>query len=111
MTDNYEWLNDARCAAQDCDALYEQGAIQKEARVVCAECRVRMECLIDALNRRENFGVWGGLNERERRAILKAYKDVTDWGEWIEQSTEPLAAELRECVFPKVFSLLRDKAQ
>lgn len=110
MSDKYDWLNQARCAAQECDGLYEQGAIQREARLICAECRVRIECLSDALDRRENFGVWGGLNERERRAILKAYGDVDDWQEWITTSQDQLARELRECVFPKVFSLLRKGA-
>lgn len=107
MSDNYDWISQARCAAQDCDGLYEQGPVQKEARLICAECTVRLECLVDALERRENFGVWGGLNERERRAILKAFGNVDDWEEWIATSSEPLARELRECVFPKVFSLIR----
>lgn len=107
MPDKYDWLSQARCASQSCDGLYEQGAIQREARTICAECSVRIQCLSDALTRRENFGVWGGLNERERRAILKAYDQVEDWDHWIATSTDPLAREIRECVFPKVFSLLR----
>lgn len=112
MADKYDWLTLARCATQDCDGLYEQGPIQKEARLICAECSVRLECLVDALERRENFGVWGGLNERERRAIVKAYGDeVEDWEQWIATSSEPLAKEIRECVFPKVFSLLRRSSQ
>lgn len=107
MSEKYDWLTQARCAAQNCDGLYEQGAIQKEARTICAECCVRIQCLADALDRKENFGVWGGLNERERRAILKAYADVDDWEEWIANSSDPLAREIRECVFPKVFALTR----
>lgn len=107
MSDKYDWLTQARCAVQNCDGLYEQGAIQKEARTICADCSVRIQCLADALERRENFGVWGGLNERERRAILKVYTEVDDWEVWINTSADPLARQIRESVFPKVFALTR----
>jgi len=36
---------------------------------VCAGCAVRAECLQEALDRGERFGVWGGLSEGERRAL------------------------------------------
>lgn len=107
MSENYEWVAYARCASEDSDGLFEQGPVQREARHVCVECVVRLECLSNALDKRENFGVWGGLTERERRAILKAYPHVTDWNEWIHASADPLAVEMRERVFPKVFSLIR----
>ena len=35
-------------------------------------CAVRTECLADALDNRIEFGVWGGMTERERRALLAA---------------------------------------
>ena len=34
-------------------------------------CPVRTECLADALDNRVEFGVWGGMTERERRALLR----------------------------------------
>jgi len=34
-------------------------------------CEVRPECLNDALQRREAHGIWGGLSERERRALAR----------------------------------------
>jgi WhiB family redox-sensing transcriptional regulator len=39
------------------------------AKRICADCPVRRECLEYALRVREPFGIWGGLNESERRAI------------------------------------------
>jgi hypothetical protein len=36
---------------------------------VCAACEVRAECLRQALDRGERFGVWGGLSLRERRVL------------------------------------------
>jgi WhiB family redox-sensing transcriptional regulator len=38
-----------------------------------------MECLADALDNRIEFGVWGGMTERERRALLRRHPSVTSW--------------------------------
>jgi WhiB family redox-sensing transcriptional regulator len=43
----------------------------EEAKAVCAICPVRQLCLEHALNYRERDGVWGGLNERERRRLVR----------------------------------------
>jgi WhiB family redox-sensing transcriptional regulator len=40
---------------------------------------VRYECLADALDNRTEFGVWGGMTERERRALLRRHPDVVSW--------------------------------
>ncbi len=42
-------------------------------------CAVRTECLADALDHRVEFGVWGGMTERERRALLRRRPDVLSW--------------------------------
>lgn len=36
---------------------------------VCAACTVRAECLADALDRGERYGVWGGLSYYERKRL------------------------------------------
>jgi WhiB family redox-sensing transcriptional regulator len=43
---------------------------ETRAREICGECPVVEECLDYALEIREPHGIWGGLNETERRAIL-----------------------------------------
>src|SRR5690625_5487877 len=60
------WTAQAACAGQDPDDLFVRGAAQRQAREICFTCPVRLECLIDALDNRIQFGVWGGLTERER---------------------------------------------
>jgi WhiB family transcriptional regulator, redox-sensing transcriptional regulator len=42
---------------------------ESEAKRICAGCPVQRECLEYALRVREPFGIWGGLNETERRAL------------------------------------------
>ena len=40
---------------------------EEAAKAVCGACEVRPECLAEALRDRDLVGVWGGLNDRERR--------------------------------------------
>lgn len=61
------------------DELFVEGAAQRDARSVCAACVVRLECLADALDSRADFGVWGGMTERERRALLRRRPEVESW--------------------------------
>ncbi|MFJ9037423.1 WhiB family transcriptional regulator [Streptomyces sp. NPDC102406] len=39
---------------------------------VCVACPVRAECLEDALDRDEPWGIWGGLTKRQRRDLLRS---------------------------------------
>ena len=57
------------------------GARQREARNFCRACPVRTECLAHALDQRIEFGVWGGMTERERRALLRSRPHVTSWAD------------------------------
>lgn len=64
------WLDDALCRQVDSEAFFpEKGASTRPAKRVCRKCRVRVECLDYALETGQRFGVWGGLSERERRAL------------------------------------------
>lgn len=74
-----EWAPLGRCAGSDPDALFVQGKAQRAAKVVCKGCPVVAECLADALDNRTEFGVWGGMTERERRALLRRRPDVRSW--------------------------------
>jgi len=44
---------------------------ESRAKVICEQCNVRHPCLDFALRIREPHGIWGGLNESERRALLE----------------------------------------
>ncbi len=77
------WINDwpahAACRGVDPDRLFVQGAAQNRAKAICAGCPVRTECLADSLDNQIEFGVWGGMTERERRALLRRRPDVLSW--------------------------------
>jgi WhiB family redox-sensing transcriptional regulator len=74
-----DWPRLAACRDGDPDALFVQGAEQNVAKRVCRGCPVRFECLADALDNRIEFGVWGGMTERERRALLRRHPHVVSW--------------------------------
>jgi WhiB family redox-sensing transcriptional regulator len=43
---------------------------ESRAKAICATCSVRRPCLEYALRIREPHGIWGGLNEVERKQVL-----------------------------------------
>ena len=72
------WVGDARCIGEDPELFFPVGtsgpaASQAEAaKSVCGRCPVRAECLEWSLTTCQDAGVWGGLDEEERRAIRRA---------------------------------------
>lgn len=51
----------------------EQRQVREQAaKRICQSCPVSEECLAAALDRHESHGIWGGLNEIERRVLLRA---------------------------------------
>jgi WhiB family redox-sensing transcriptional regulator len=48
----------------------EKEAREARAKAICAACPVRRPCLDYALRIREPHGIWGGLNEVERKQVL-----------------------------------------
>lgn len=47
---------------------------ERRAKRICEECSLVKFCLDHAINTKEPFGIWGGLNEKERRAHTKKSK-------------------------------------
>lgn len=70
------WVRWAACRTAPPDLFFPEGSAvevyekTEEAKAVCRTCPVVRSCRTDALKRGEASGIWGGLDERERRAIL-----------------------------------------
>ena len=75
------WVGRASCRVGRPDDLFAKGAAQQTAKVICQRCPVVAECLADALDNRTEYGVWGGMTERERRALLRRRPDVKSWAQ------------------------------
>jgi|YelNatPaOPRAMG01_1025707.scaffolds.fasta_scaffold225432_1 WhiB family redox-sensing transcriptional regulator len=76
------WVSKALCRSANPDELFVRGAAQRKAAVICRHCPVMLECGADALDNRVEFGVWGGMTERQRRALLKQHPEVVSWAEF-----------------------------
>jgi WhiB family redox-sensing transcriptional regulator len=65
----------AACATADPEIFFTAGAeSDAAAKQYCTACPVRNSCSDYALAAREEFGVWGGLTEGERKTLLSKAK-------------------------------------
>lgn len=88
MTWNDQWAESASCRSGRPDELFVRGAAQNRAKVICGQCPVRTECLAEALDNNIEWGVWGGMTERERRALLRRRPNVRSWRRLLEAARE-----------------------
>ncbi|MFZ2014870.1 MAG: WhiB family transcriptional regulator [Nocardioides sp.] len=87
MNWNQDWAAQAACRGQQPDKLFVRGAEQNKAKQVCGACSVRTECLAEALDNQIEWGVWGGMTERERRALLRRRPNAS-WRAVLEAARE-----------------------
>lgn len=67
-----EWVDKAACAPMPTQIFFADDAPTKEkAKQTCGGCAVRRECLEYALVARIDAGIWGGLDEDERRRLWR----------------------------------------
>ncbi len=80
--DNHDWRGHAACASADPNLFFPVGVTGTAlpqidaAKVVCSHCSVRMACLDYAILTNQQYGVWGGCTEDERRAIRRRWRRV-----------------------------------
>lgn len=76
--DEMEWQVKAACRGVSTDIFYyaetQRGALRKQyevqAKQICNECPVRMQCAAHAIRTDEPHGVWGAMTTRERRLAM-----------------------------------------
>jgi len=82
-----DWAPYAACRETKPDELFVRGAEQNRAKLLCHGCPVRTECLAEALDNQIEWGVWGGMTERERRALLRRHPGAS-WRQLLEAARE-----------------------
>lgn len=114
LTNPDDWTLDARCRGLE-DALFPDGKDQKRARAVCTGCPVRAHCLAEALDHKIEWGVWGGLTERERRQLLRQRPGVTSWravllaGDPVLADDRPIESQAARLITPTPVSSAGDE--
>jgi WhiB family redox-sensing transcriptional regulator len=80
VAEEWLWQQSARCRGEDPRLFFhpdnERGRArarrQHRAKAICDQCPVVARCREHSLKFQEPFGVWGGLSEGERVALLAA---------------------------------------
>lgn len=72
------WQMKAACRGPQATVFFPPSHVERKdekltregrAKAICADCLVRGDCLDYAIRIREPHGIWGGLNEVERKQI------------------------------------------
>ena len=73
------WRELAACTAHDPNLFFPVGdtgpALEQiaQAKQICAECPIKVECLTYAIESNQVNGVWGGTTEQERRLMRRRW--------------------------------------
>ncbi|MGN6324512.1 WhiB family transcriptional regulator [Pseudolysinimonas sp.] len=67
-----DWKDEGLCAETSPDLFFPgKGEPTTPAKKICVACDVKERCLAWALETGEEYGVWGGTSENERRRMRK----------------------------------------
>ena len=66
-----DWLQMRACEGFTATFFVTRGQSSKEAKRICNGCPVRGACLASALRHNEEFGIWGGTGENQRRRVRR----------------------------------------
>ena len=81
ITPHAEWREQAAClplpgllffGMEENETPMEKRVREEQAKSICATCGVRSECLTYALATKEPYGIWGGMNELERKSLVNS---------------------------------------
>jgi WhiB family redox-sensing transcriptional regulator len=73
------WQIKAACRGPQSAVFYPPNQFERKdeklerevrAKAICATCSVKKDCLEYAITIREQHGIWGGLNEVERKQVI-----------------------------------------
>lgn len=79
METHENWRNDAVCKDLDPNLFFPPASnvlMNKVAKNICRQCPVNNDCLLESLSNQEPYGVWGGISEVERDALIHKQKRV-----------------------------------
>jgi WhiB family redox-sensing transcriptional regulator len=80
VVENWEWQQQGACQSLPSEMFFhpdgERGPRRRNrentAKAVCASCPVIAACRSHALSVQEPYGIWGGLSEDDRLAIIES---------------------------------------
>ena len=83
MYDDFSWRAGAECQTDNAVYFYAPAHFERKpekdfregiARALCRRCKVQEFCLNYSIEVEESHGIWGGLNELERKRLLRSMR-------------------------------------
>lgn len=84
--DRESWRESAACRDADHELFFPISAAGsslaeiRKAKAICARCPVQPECLRYALATGQEYGIWGGYDEHERRRLRLPWPEASTAG-------------------------------
>jgi WhiB family redox-sensing transcriptional regulator len=92
---NPDWRRYALCRGRDTELWFDGDTTQGKA--MCRVCPAKAECLEWAFVNGQDFGVWGGLDERERRELKRGHREMCRNGHELNSFTRIPSGGCRVC--------------
>jgi WhiB family redox-sensing transcriptional regulator len=79
-TESLDWQEDASCREYSNVLFFgddtgeselEKQSRESQAKKICATCPVLDPCLEFAIETNQKYGIWGGMNDRERASLKR----------------------------------------
>ncbi len=78
VAESWDWQLEAACRGMGVENFYHPPAERRttkqrrinQAKAICGGCPVLEQCRRHALSSLEPYGIWGGLSEEDRAALL-----------------------------------------
>jgi len=70
-----DWMDEAACRGTDPDLFFPDGDNRsvtnqvRTAKMICRGCPVNLTCLAWSIDSLQEFGIWGGRTDAERRQL------------------------------------------
>lgn len=99
LDNKIDWMEESACiphgpklwfSAKDSDIA--------KAKAICSRCPVQPQCLELALLTGERWGVWGGLDEKERWKMWKRILNGAPEKKWTAEASTRLSDEINRIV-------------
>ncbi|MGW5930551.1 WhiB family transcriptional regulator [Streptomyces anulatus] len=99
----WHWSDEAKCSGTETNQFFPVSSKGVPAKLqamhvkdLCRQCPVREQCLTHALTYREDYGVWGGLDEEERAELLRDARRAAERQRRAEKAARDRAAREQE---------------
>ena len=70
----FAWMAQGACVGAPSELFFPNDTeheVIRQAKALCQTCPVLKTCADHAFTHREDYGVWGGMSERDRRRIRR----------------------------------------